>query len=35
MRGNGSRRLVGKCSVRQSQPAMIVFPDTMIRYRLV
>lgn len=35
MRGNGSRRLVGKCSVAPEPAGMIVFPDTMIRYRLV
>ncbi len=35
MRGNGSRRLVGKCSVAPEPDGVIVFPDTMIRYRLV
>ncbi|WP_260734886.1 restriction endonuclease subunit S domain-containing protein [Tunturiibacter lichenicola] len=33
MRGNGSRRLVGKCSVAPEPDGVIVFPDTMIRSR--
>ena len=34
-RANGSIRLVGKAVLANQPPGMVVFPDTMIRYRLL